>query len=77
MLRYITQPADSAPRCLACTQWMADHPKHSLEEVRRIVAQVAKGLQAFYRREMLHGDLRPENLMIDHTGTVMFTEFKP
>jgi serine/threonine protein phosphatase PrpC len=51
-------------------QWMTDHPKPPLDEVRRIVAQAARGLQALHRKEMLHQDLRPENLMIDAQGTV-------
>ena len=51
-------------------QWMLDHPRPQLAEVRDIVAQIARGLQAFHHMEMLHQDLRPQNIMIDHTGTV-------
>ncbi|MDC8786404.1 bifunctional protein-serine/threonine kinase/phosphatase [Roseateles koreensis] len=51
-------------------QWMIDHPAPDLDAVRRIIEQVAQGLQAFHRKEMLHQDLRPENLMIDRNGTV-------
>ncbi|WP_306564125.1 bifunctional protein-serine/threonine kinase/phosphatase [Aquabacterium sp.] len=51
-------------------QWMTDHPTPDLNTVRDLIAQVAKGLQAFHRKEMLHQDLRPENLMVDRTGTV-------
>jgi serine/threonine protein phosphatase PrpC len=51
-------------------QWMADNPAPSLETVRGIVEQVARGLRAFHRKEMLHQDLRPENVMIDREGTV-------
>ena len=51
-------------------QWMTDHPRPELDAVRGIVAQVGKGLQALHRKEMLHQDLRPENVMIDRTGTV-------
>ncbi len=51
-------------------QWMTDHPRPDLDTVRGLIEQVAKGLQAFHRKEMLHQDLRPENLMIDRTGTV-------
>ncbi len=51
-------------------QWMTDHPRPSLDSVRSIVAQVAKGLQAFHGKEMLHQDLRPENVMVDANGTV-------
>jgi serine/threonine protein phosphatase PrpC len=56
-------------------QWMRDHPKPDLEAVRNIVEQIAKGLRAFHRLEMLHQDLRPENIMIDATGTVKIIDF--
>ncbi len=57
------------------TQWMIDHPQPDLETVRGIVEQIAKGLRAFHRLEMLHQDLRPENIMIDATGTVKIIDF--
>lgn len=57
------------------TQWMIDNPKPKLSTVRGIVEQIAKGLQAFHRLEMLHQDLRPENIMIDGTGTVKIMDF--
>lgn len=57
------------------TQWMADHPAPSLERVRDLVEQIAKGLQAFHRMEMLHRDLRPENILIDRAGTARIIDF--
>ena len=57
------------------TQWMIDNPKPTLETVRGIVEQIAKGLRAFHRKEMLHQDLRPDNIMIDTTGTVKIIDF--
>lgn len=57
------------------TQWMIDNPKPALETVRGIVEQIAKGLLAFHRMEMLHQDLRPENVMIDNTGTAKIVDF--
>jgi serine/threonine protein kinase len=56
-------------------QWMIDNPKPDLETVRGIVDQIARGLGAFHRKEMLHQDLRPENIMIDKTGTVKIIDF--
>ena len=56
-------------------QWMTDHPRPPLAEVRGIVIQIARGLQAFHRMEMLHQDLRPENVLIDATGTVKIIDF--
>lgn len=57
------------------TQWMIDNPKPDLETVRGIIEQIAKGLRAFHRLEMLHQDLRPENIMIDSSGTVKIIDF--
>ncbi|MDU0356264.1 bifunctional protein-serine/threonine kinase/phosphatase [Paraglaciecola aquimarina] len=57
------------------TQWMVDNPKPSLQAVREIVGQIAKGLQAFHRLEMIHQDLRPENIMIDNSGVVKIIDF--
>lgn len=51
-------------------QWMADNPDPSLEDVRNIIGQIIAGLRAFHRREMLHQDIRPENIIIDGDGTV-------
>ena len=56
-------------------QWMLDHPQPDLETVRGIVEQIARGLRAFHRLEMLHQDLRPQNLMIDATGTLKLIDF--
>ena len=56
-------------------QWMTDHPKPDLKTVRGIVEQIAKGLQAFHRLEMVHQDIRPANVMIDSTGTVKIIDF--
>ena len=57
------------------TQWMIDNPKPSLQSVRAIVGQIAKGLQVFHRLEMLHQDIRPENIMIDTSGVVKIIDF--
>jgi serine/threonine protein phosphatase PrpC len=56
-------------------QWMIDNPKPDLETVRNIVEQIAKGLRAFHRKEMLHQDVRPDNIMIDRTGTAKIIDF--
>lgn len=57
------------------TQWMIDNPRPSLETIRSIVEQIARGLLAFHRMEMIHQDIRPDNIMIDKTGTVKIIDF--
>jgi len=51
-------------------QWMTDNPRPTLDSVRGVVEQIARGLQALHGKEMLHQDMRPENVMIDRDGTV-------
>lgn len=55
--------------------WMSDNPQPSLHEVRGIVRQIARGLRAFHRKEMIHQDLKPENIIIDTQGTVKIIDF--
>ena len=56
-------------------QWMHDNPERSLEQCRTILEQIIKGLRVFHRREMLHQDLRPENIIIAADMTVTIIDF--
>ena len=56
-------------------QWMIDNPKPELAVVRGLLEQIAKGLQAFHRLEMVHQDLKPDNILIDTTGTAKIIDF--
>ena len=56
-------------------QWIIDNPKPSLEMVRNIAEQIAKGLVVMHRQEMVHQDLRPANIIIDTSGTVKIIDF--
>ena len=56
-------------------EWMDNTPKPYIREIRKIVEQIARGLRAFHRMEMLHQDLKPENIMIDNDGVVKIIDF--
>ncbi len=56
-------------------EWMDSHPKPYIREIRLIVEQIVKGVRAFHRMEMLHQDLKPENIMIDQDGVVKIIDF--
>lgn len=60
---------------ITLAQWMRDNPVPDLETVRGLIEQIARGLQAFHRREMVHQDLRPQNVLIDPAGTVRIIDF--
>ena len=70
-LYYVTEFIDG----WTLRQWMHDNPEPALEDVREIVQQIAAGLRAFHRLEMVHQDLKPENIMIDRNGTVKIIDF--
>jgi len=57
------------------SQWIIDNPNEKFENIREIVKQIAKGLYAFHKQEMIHQDLRSENIMIDKTSTVKIIDF--
>ena len=57
------------------TQWMRDNPKPDLQTVRHIIEQIVRGLMAFHRLEMVHQDIRPENIMIDKNRIVKIIDF--
>ena len=55
---------------------MIDHPRPGPGDAcAASSSRSRKGLRAFHRLEMLHQDLRPENVMIDATGTVKIIDF--
>ncbi len=55
-------------------QWMTDNRRPDLDEVRAIAEQISRGLRALHRREMIHQDLRPENIMLDGNGTAVIID---
>lgn len=57
------------------TKWIIDNPNTKINEVRNIAEQIAKGLHAFHKQEMIHQDLRPENIMIDKTNSIKIIDF--
>jgi protein phosphatase len=60
---------------VSLAQWIVDNPKPQLETVRKIVEDIGKGLQAFHRMEMIHKDIRSENILLDRNGVVKIIDF--
>lgn len=56
-------------------QWMNDNNHPCVQDVRDIITQIASGLRAFHRKEMIHQDLKPDNILIDSEGTVKIIDF--
>lgn len=70
-LYYLTEYVDG----MTLAQWMREHPHPPVEEVVYLVEQIALGLRAFHRREILHQDIKPDNIMINAQGRVKILDF--
>ncbi len=70
-LYYVTEHIEGQ----TLEQWISDHPKADIKVVRPLIKQLVAGIRAFRRQEMIHQDLKPGNIMIDHQGTVKIIDF--
>jgi serine/threonine protein phosphatase PrpC len=69
-----------APQCLyylmehvegkTLAQWMTENPSPEIGVVVGMVQQIVDGLRSLHRRETLHQDLKPDNIMIQPDGVV-------
>jgi serine/threonine protein phosphatase PrpC len=57
------------------SEWMHDHPKPSIEQVRDIIKQLVSALRAFQRLELVHRDLHPDNIMIDTNEQIKLIDY--
>ena len=52
-----------------------EHCPLGLDEMVRIVGQLASGLDAIHRAGIVHRDVKPTNVLIDRGGTALLTDF--
>ncbi|MBA6390283.1 bifunctional protein-serine/threonine kinase/phosphatase [Colwellia sp. BRX10-3] len=56
-------------------EWLHDNPKPSVAQVRDIVKQVISALRAFQRLDLVHRDLKPDNIMIDQYSHIKLIDY--
>lgn len=64
--------------CLAgetLAAWGRRHPLPPAQTVAGFAAQAVRGLQALHRREVLHQDIKPENLFLCSDGTIKLIDY--
>ncbi|WP_226864831.1 bifunctional protein-serine/threonine kinase/phosphatase [Microbulbifer taiwanensis] len=49
-------------------QWMQLNPAPGVEQVRELISQLVSALRRLQRMEIVHGDLKPENIMVAKDG---------
>lgn len=60
---------------ITLAQWIKENPKPEISKVINIFEQIIKGIRAIHRMEMLHRDLKPDNIMIGRNGQVKIIDF--
>lgn len=56
-------------------QWMQENPKATVTQVRGSINQIARGLRCMHRMEMIHQDIKPDNIIIDGSNTLIIIDF--
>ncbi len=70
-LYYLTEYIEG----ITLEQWIKENPKPAVQDVIYIISQIEKGLRAMHKREILHQDIKPGNIMIDNNGEVKIIDF--
>jgi len=54
--------------------WIQHHAQPDVRDVAEIIGQVGKGLQAMHRRETLHQDVKPANIVVGRDGVAKLVD---
>lgn len=70
-LYYLTEFIPGVP----LSDWIRDHTRPDINRVVAIVEQIVKAVRALHRKETLHQDIKPDNLLIDNNDHVTLVDF--
>ncbi|WP_192037212.1 bifunctional protein-serine/threonine kinase/phosphatase [Halomonas sp. YLGW01] len=57
------------------SDWAQRHPRATLAQRLDIARQLAKAVQALHRRDLLHQQIHPDNILVDTHGQVVLADF--
>lgn len=56
-------------------QWIIQNPNPDLNQVIPYIEQIASALRAMHRQDVIHQDLKPDNIMINEQGRIKIIDF--
>lgn len=56
-------------------QWIRENPQPDINEVVRIAEFISRGIRALHRRDIIHQDIKPDNIIIDRQGVPRIIDF--
>lgn len=57
------------------SQWIIDNPQPELKCVREYITQLASALRSLHRQDVIHQDLKPDNVMINNEDRIKIIDF--
>lgn len=70
-LYYVTEYLKGMPLSL----WIDRNPNPSVQEVLLLLKQIEAGVRAFHRKETIHQDLKPDNILLTYEGQIKVIDF--
>lgn len=70
-IAYLVMPYYSGPS----VQWLCANAGMQLEDTLRIARLISTALATLHSRSMVHGDIKPSNILTDSDGTPYLTDF--
>jgi serine/threonine protein phosphatase PrpC/predicted Ser/Thr protein kinase len=56
-------------------QWIKENPKPDINEVVRLTELISRGIRALHRKDILHQDIKPDNIILDKDGVPKIIDF--
>ncbi len=56
-------------------KWIQENPKPDINEVVRMAEFISRGIRALHRKDILHQDIKPDNIIIDRQGVPRIIDF--
>ncbi len=57
------------------SQWITEHPNPEISLVRGYIEQLSSALRAMHRQDVIHQDLKPDNIMINEKDRIKIIDF--
>lgn len=70
-LYYVMESIDG----MTLGRWSEQNPAPPVELVVNMIGQIVEGVRALHRRDTLHQDLKPDNILLDKSGIVKIIDY--
>ncbi|CAH0991057.1 Serine/threonine-protein kinase PknD [Sinobacterium norvegicum] len=70
-LYYLTELVDG----VTLGRWMESQQQATIEQLQQMLPKIIKGVRAFHRKDMLHQDIKPDNILVAADESIKIVDF--